>query len=396
MDSRVVSASAEAGGRAESGNEAAVSAWLDTLAAVEPLEDLDFDTSLVRRLERRCAERASGHRHRIRLHTPSFKSYQSSELPRCGKQQWPAVSVTGADCALQCDHCKARILAPMVAAPTPERLWAVASEAVAAGARGLLLSGGSNRHNEVVFTPFYGVLRHIKDTFPEFRIAAHTGLVTPATASDLSEAGVDVAMLDIIGAQETVTQVYHLRRKVADFERALAALVATKMSVVPHVVVGLHYGRVLGELTALEMIARHAVDAVVLVVVMPQYASPKRPFATPDADAVGHLFAQARELLPATPLLLGCARPAGGLKARIDAYAVMAGFDALAHPSDGAVELALRLGHDVSVVPSCCAVGLGDEWVLTDESEPVLRADLEILRQQRATSAPLGVDRPRT
>jgi uncharacterized radical SAM superfamily protein len=171
---------------------------------------------------------------------------------------------------------------------------------------------------------------------------------------------------------------------VADFEHALAALADTDMSVVPHVVVGLHYGRLVGEVTALEMIARHAVDAVVLVVVMPHYASERRPFTTPDAEAVGRLFAQARELLPTTPLLLGCARPPGSVKTKIDAYAVMAGFDALAHPSDGAVELALRLGYDVRVVPSCCAVGLGDEWVLTDDNAPILRADLETLRRQRA------------
>ena len=62
----------------------------------------------------------------------------------------------------------------------------------------------------------------------------------------MADAGVDVAMMDVIGAQETIREVYHLDRPVADFEATLAALSATRMEVVPHIVIGLHYGRALG------------------------------------------------------------------------------------------------------------------------------------------------------
>src|SRR5690606_42099947 len=46
---------------------------------------------------------------------------------------------------------------------------------------------------------------------------------------------------------ETIRQVYKLDRPVADFEATLAALCETDMEVVPHIVIGLHYGRILGE-----------------------------------------------------------------------------------------------------------------------------------------------------
>jgi hypothetical protein len=106
------------------------------------------------------------------------------------------------------------------------------------------------------------------------RIAAHTGLVDRSRAGRLAGAGVEVAMLDIIGAEATIREVYHLDRPVADFEAALAALAESSLKVVPHVVIGLHYGRVLGEFRALEIIARHRIDACILVVVMPPSRGP--------------------------------------------------------------------------------------------------------------------------
>jgi len=69
----------------------------------------------------------------------------------------------------------------------------------------------------------------------------------------------------------------------------------------------------------------------------------------------------ARAALPDVPLLLGCARPPGRTKVEIDSYAVMAGLNGLAHPSDGMVELAVRLERDVRVTPACCSIAIGDE-----------------------------------
>jgi hypothetical protein len=179
----------------------------------------------------------------------------------------------------------------------------------------------------------------------------------------MEQAGVDVAMLDVIGAQDTVTQVYHLRRSVNDFERTLSHLAASSMYVVPHIVVGLHYGHLLGEWNALDMVNRHRFDALVLVVAMPYYAPPKRPFKIPDPHAIGRFFALARQRVARKPLLLGCARPAGRAKTVIDTYAVMAGFDGIAHPAEGMVELATRLGKTSKVNASCCSMVVGEQLI---------------------------------
>ena len=141
------------------------------------------------------------------------------------------------------------------------------------------------------------------------------------------------------------------------------------------------------------MLKRHTPDAVVLVVVMPFYAPAHRPFATPDPREVGAFFMDAREALPDTPLLLGCARPAGRLKAEIDTYAVLAGLNGIAHPSDGMVELAVRLGRGVRVTPTCCSIAVGDEVLALEEETVGLQVDVERIiehERRRRGRAPTG------
>lgn len=363
--------------------------WATLAAEIEALEPARLDPALVGRYERVAATDCP-----INFHTPTFKAYATSEIPACGKGAWPAVSITGGACKLQCDHCKAKVLEPMIAATTPEALWRTVNEQIERGARGMLLTGGSNHRDEVEYGPFLPTVRRIKDAFPEFRIAMHTALVERVTAVEMEQSGVDVAMLDAIGAQDTVSQVYHLRRPVADFERSLERLVATSMKVVPHIVIGLHYGRMLGEWQALEMIARHRPAALVLVVVMPFYAPAQRPFATPSSVEVGRFFLDARAQLPGLPLLLGCARPAGRAKIEIDAYAVMAGLQGIAHPAEGIVELALRLGRDVRVTPACCSIAVGDEVLGLDDPhtpriDPRLVAQAERRARDRVARIPI-------
>jgi uncharacterized radical SAM superfamily protein len=361
-----------------------VTSWLDVLDRVDALEGVGLDAALVARMERTMAAVAGSRVGDIHFYTPTFKSFRTSEIDGCAGSSWPAVSVTGADCSLQCDHCKARILESMVPARSPEALWAVVNHQIDAGARGLLLTGGSNLRNEVDYDPYYPVIRRVKDAFPDFRVAVHTALVDGAAARRMEDAGVDVAMMDVIGAQDTVTQVYHLRRPVEDFERSLEALVATRMKVVPHIVIGLHYGALLGEWRALEMVARHRPDALVLVVVMPFYAPENRPFAVPDSADVGAFFLDVRKALPDIPVLLGCARPAGMAKSEIDSYAVLAGLNGLAHPSDGMVELAVRLGRGVRVTPACCSLAVGEQVAALEEDAGALRIDVDrIIAEER-------------
>lgn len=330
--------------------------WLHDISAIEELEDAEFDRELVHRMERRM--RADSGRP-IRFSTPTFKEYSSAELTGCNKNSFPAFSVTAGACALNCDHCQAKILEPMIPATSPEMLdQKVRDLVMMQNLQGFLLSGGSNRRNEIKYEKYYPVIERLKRDFPGLKIAIHSALLDEGRARQMEAAGVDTAMMDVIGAQETIGEVYHLERDVDDFERTLAALCSTSMEVVPHIVVGLHYGLIKGETNALDIVSRHAIHSLVLVVVMPFYAKPGT-FVTPATDTVGWIFLEARERLSDRQVLLGCARPPGMHKRITDAYAVMAGLDGIAFPADGTVAVAQAINRPYHQEHACCSIKIG-------------------------------------
>jgi lipoyl synthase len=330
--------------------------WFDKVSALEALEDAPLDPLLVGELER-AASRVVGRA--IRFSTPTFKTYSSCDLEGCGKNSFPAFSVTAAGCALMCEHCQAKILEPMIPATSPAMLERKVRDMIATqDLQGFLLSGGSTRRNEIRYERYYPVIERLKREHPQLKIAVHSALLDAPRARSMAAAGVDTAMMDVIGSQDTIREVYHLERPVADFESTLAALCATAMEVVPHIVIGLHYGRILGEPAALDIVSRHRIHSLVLVVIMPFYAK-AGAFATPGTSDVGRIFLEARRRIPGRQVLLGCARPPGMHRRVTDAYAVMAGLDGIAFPADGALGVAHAIGRPAAQAHACCSMKTG-------------------------------------
>jgi hypothetical protein len=247
----------------------------------------------------------------------------------------------------------------MIPAVSPEALDRKVRDLIAReDLRGFLLSGGSNRRNEIRYERYYPVVERLKHDFPHLRIAIHSALLDERRARLMEAAGVDTAMMDVIGARETIAEVYHLDRSVEDFEATLAALCTTSMEVVPHIVIGLHYGRVHGEANALDIVSRHRIQSLVLVVVMPFYARPGS-FVTPATGDIGRIFLEARRRVPGHQVLLGCARPPGVHRRVTDAYAVMAGLDGIAFPADGMLAVATAIGRPAVQEHACCSIRTG-------------------------------------
>ena len=332
--------------------------WLQALEGIEDLEDAEFDASLIAEFERRAQRAVS---RPIRFSTPTFKEYETSELQGCGKNSFPAFSITAAACGLNCDHCQKKILEPMIPATNPAMLDDKVRQLIETqGLNGFLLSGGSNKRNEISYGRYMPVVERLKRDFPELRVAVHSALLDESRAKQMESSGVDTVMMDVIGANETIKEVYKLDRPVEDFEATLAALCSTSMEVTPHIVIGLHYGQILGEANALDIVSRYDVTALVLVVIMPFYARPGT-FVTPETTEVGRIFLDARERLPDKQVLLGCARPPGMHKRVTDAYAIMAGLDGIAFPADGAVSVAHTIGRPFEQAHSCCSIKLGSD-----------------------------------
>jgi len=290
----------------------------------------------------------------IHFFAPGLKHYETAEFCPAEPQAFVPISVTGAECALQCDHCQGRLLESMRTVRANGELYELCRSLASSGTKGVLISGGADALGRVPLLRYAGEIGRIKAL--GLRVLVHTGLVDEALAQALAEAKIDGAMLDIIGAEDTIRQVYHLQASLADYEASLANLARYGVPAMPHVVVGLHYGHILGEEQALRMIARYPLVALVLVVLAPLAGTPMEGVRPPGVVGIGRLFALARELLPQPPIMLGCARPAGERKRAIERLAIKAGFDGIAYPSDEAVRYARRRGYRPRFHEQCCAI----------------------------------------
>lgn len=289
------------------------------------------------------------------FYAPGLKRWQTSEWAPARPRRFLPVSVTGGVCALSCDHCQAKMLGSMVPARAGQDLYALAARLRQEGTDGLLVSGGSTRSGEV---PLMARLRQIRRIREELgmKVVVHSGLVSPQLAASLAAAGVDGVMLDVIGADETLCDVYHLDLTVADVDRSLRLLHAEGLRVIPHIVLGLHFGRFVGEHRALEMVSRYPIWALVLVVVVPLAGTPMAHLPPPGTATVTEFFATARLALPLTTVNLGCARPAGPVKLELDQAAVDLGLNGIAYPADGVIEYARSRGLEPRLFEYCCSL----------------------------------------
>ncbi len=288
------------------------------------------------------------------FYAPSIKHYKTSVYQNTSRPFFIPVSVTGSSCQLGCEHCRGRILKSMHAAAAPAELLEIGERLARRGAGGVLVSGGSRADGTVPLTEYLGAIRGLKEM--GLKVAVHTGLVDERLADGLAEAGVDSAMIDIIGANETIKRVYHLDASTADFERSLALLCRSGVKTSPHIVLGLDFGNISGEMQAMEMISNYEIWSLVLVVITPQPDTPMAAVLPPRPAELGNLFVKARRMFPRTPVLLGCARPAGSHKTETDALALKAGINGIAYPAEGIVELAGALGLKPGFSEHCCSL----------------------------------------
>jgi len=287
------------------------------------------------------------------FYAPSFIYYKTSYY--CSSPtHFPTVSVTGTACALNCKHCGGKVLQTMHPANTPEKLFKLGAELKQNDALGCLVSGGCLPDGSVPLKQFVPAIEKIKRELG-LTVFVHTGIIDAAMATALKTAGVDAALIDIIGSDETIRKVCNLNVTVKDYAKSLKALHEAGLNFVPHVIVGLHDGKLKGELNALKIIASVKPSAIVVIAFMPIPGTAMAKVKPPQPADIAKVTATARLMFPQTPLALGCVRPKGKHRAETDVLALKAGVDAIAFPSEEAVKYAEAQGYALSFSSYCCA-----------------------------------------
>jgi hypothetical protein len=237
---------------------------------------------------------------------------------------------------------------------TPQELFEKCVELKEKGAKGCLISGGCLPNGSVPLEPFFAAIARIKRELG-LTIFVHTGIIDSNTARVLKEAGVDAALIDVIGSDKTVREIYNLNITVKDYADSLRALTNAGIPIVPHVIVGLQYGRLEGEKQALDMISDLSPAALVIIAFMPIRKTEMQNVNPPKPQDIARVLAMTRLMFPSTPLVLGCMRTKDASRSKTEILAIKAGVDGIAFPTEEAVRFASSQQMKYSFSSCCCS-----------------------------------------
>ncbi len=293
-------------------------------------------------------------------------------MPRSGEEMifffYPsgrtiALSLTGTWCALHCDHCNAQYLKGMM---TKEQ----ALESLKKRKdyyKSILVSGGSTSDGKV---PVIEHLRFIKQLHKMgLKLNFHTGLLSREEIIKIKPYA-DRVSFDFIYDNNVIRNVYHLKDKDKEDYRNMYLLMRRILGgrmenengypssrVVPHFTIGLNCGKVTdGDFKTIEELASLKPTLLVIDVFIP---TPNTPFANcpaPNIDDVRKVLNKAHRRLTRTTLFLGCMRPFGEYRNKLDLIAYEEGVKGFVKPSKPLIEKVKKSGEKIVITEECCAL----------------------------------------
>ena len=255
-----------------------------------------------------------------------------------------AVSVTGTECELHCAHCNGAYLKQMT--PLKKALESRDNHVLS-----YLVSGGCNAQGKVPLLEHWAELKKLA---ARGRLNLHTGLVGVEEVQRLG-AIADVVSFDFVGDNDTIANVYGIKATVDDYLTAYRTL-NRYVRVIPHICIGLDGGRIKGEYKILETLKYEAVEAISMIVFRPTAGTAFSDCQPPSLDEVALFIATARLMFPRTPLYLGCMRPGGRYREKLDLLALEAGINKIVLPAPAARHRAEQLGLIVTGTGECCSL----------------------------------------
>jgi uncharacterized radical SAM superfamily protein len=273
-------------------------------------------------------------------------------------KRFPAISVTGRECALHCDHCNKKYLGEMKAIMNNSDLEAFLLEHVNNQGVGVLISGGCDSDGSIPLYKFIDTIKKIKNQ-TNLIINTHTGLLDERTAQKLAEANVDIISFDINMDQEIIRNIYHLEKDLNDYKQAVDILKKYNLNIVPHICVGLYYGKLHKELESLKFIKNFLKEPeliVIIALIPPKF--PNNKFERPKPIDIAKIITTVRFLFPETEISLGCMRPRGEIKIEIEKYAINSGITRIEIPSKKTLQWLKKIHSEVDLqfYSACCAI----------------------------------------
>ena len=143
--------------------------------------------------------------------------------------------------------------------------------------------------------------------------------------------------------------------KPKDYLKSYQLLVQETFTVIPHLLVGRNRGKIQSEYHSLEILADYSPPAVVFLIFTPTPGTAFAGSSPPDLTELEKFFAQAKATLPKTAFYLGCLRPKGILREKIDRLAINYDFAKIVMPAPKTKARAREAGFTINEESECCA-----------------------------------------
>lgn len=258
-----------------------------------------------------------------------------------------SVTVTGTACALNCAHCSGHYLEGML--PLEKVLQPETKELPF---RSALISGGCTAEGKV---PFYSHLDELRRLKESVRLNFHVGLVEDKEIQALQDLA-EMVSFDFVADDETIQEVYGLKRKAEDYREVYRKLRQAGLKVMPHLTLGLKGGEMAGEEQALAALEELGLDGLTFIVFIPTPNTRYAERQPPPLEEVVQFLARARIRFPQIPLALGCMRPKGRYRQVLDEAGVALGLNRMVLPTPGARRLAGERELEIIRGEECCAL----------------------------------------
>ncbi len=257
-----------------------------------------------------------------------------------------ALTTTGKECFLNCAHCNGYYLKNM----TP--IENVDEKLKGRKTKSFLLSGGCSFHGDV---PLMNYMEKIKDLKEKgYKLNAHLGLMKEEDIKTIGKY-IDVASFDLILDEDTIKAVYKMNKKKEEYMNTYKIL-KKYTKVIPHICIGLHEGKIKGEYEVLNFLEKEKPEGITFIVLIPTKGTEYEKVDPPEIEKVVRLICEARIKFPHIPINLGCMRPRGEYRKKLDEMAVLCGVNNIVLPSKSAVNKAMALQMVIENAKECCVL----------------------------------------
>ena len=278
------------------------------------------------------------------------------------------ISITAQECELQCQHCRGELLKGMSAAADSKKLVELVEKYINrtrnnskntgnGSLKGILISGGFDLEGKLPVGNILSGARELKSKYPFLTIYIHTGFLDEYEAAALKNSGVDAVLVNLIGSQKAIREVYNLKdRTYGDYLNTIRLLKDHGLKVSPHIIIGLENGKLSDEFRTVKDALALGVDSLVFVIL--KKASRNVDFTSskvPHNDII-RLVKYARGLSGDVLLSFGCAKPPGKNRHLLEIELIKAGIDSMAFPADETIRFAIENKIAHTFIEKCCAI----------------------------------------